>query len=644
MKLGVCWYPEHWPEADWKRDVTLMRESGISVVRVGEFAWSRFQPTQDSPLQFAWLDKAVDMLHAEGLQVIMGTPTACPPKWLVNADPSILAADSRGRPRGFGSRRHYSFSSQNFRRHCHDIVAATVEHYGEHPAIVAWQTDNEYGCHSTIIDYSENAAVAFRQWCRDQYCAIEALNEAWSNVFWSMEYGDFDEIDPPQDAVTELNPAHRLAFWRFSSEQVVSFNKEQVEILREHAPGRDVMHNFMGNFCEFDHFDVAESLDIAAWDSYPLGFLDRDNESQQSRINWLRTGHPDCAAFHHDLYRGVGKGRWWVIEQQPGPVNWAPHNPAPLPGMLKFWAMEAMAHGAELCSFFRWRQHPGGQERHHTGLLLPNGDVAPALKEVQEVAAEIVAIKQQQSQPLSSQSAVALVFDYLGNAALETQPQGQNYDPQGWTQSFYRALRRNGVDVDVVASTVDLSGYKLIVLGNATVDSPDLAKRLADCNAHVLIGPRSFSQNRDCRTPDNLAPGSLQSLIDLRVIGVESLPDTVTLAVQGFTAWRWRERVESGLSPKAKFSDGWGFHYQQGHIHYLNAQLQDSSLCEFVSERLQEAGIKMQVCGEGLRFRKQGSRQFAFNSGPDSATVSVSGETHDLQAGEYCHWDVSEKL
>lgn len=640
MKLGVCWYPEHWPESDWQRDVNLMRESGISVVRVGEFGWSRFQPTEQSPLQFEWLDRAVALLYAEGLQVVMGTPTACPPKWLVNADPSILAADSRGRARGFGSRRHYSFSSESYRKHSRGIVTAMVEHYGEHPAIIAWQTDNEYGCHSTIVDYSENAAVAFRQWCRTQYGDINALNEAWCNVFWSMEYTGFDEIDPPQDAVTELNPAHRLAFWRFSSDQVTSFNKEQVEILRRLAPGRDLMHNFMGNFCEFDHFDVAQSLDVAGWDSYPLGFLDRDKEDEKSRLKWLRTGHPDCAAFHHDLYRGVGKGRWWVIEQQPGPVNWAPHNPAPLPGMLKYWAMEAMAHGAELCSFFRWRQHPGAQERHHTGLLLSNGEAAPALAEVQELAAEIEAIE------IATESAgnlapVALIFDYLGNAALETQPQGINYDPQGWTQSLYRALRRSGVDVDILPSTAKLDAYQFVVLANATVDSPKLREHLVNSDAHILIGPRSFSQNADCRTPENLSPGCLQSLIPLRVIGVESLPDAVKLPVQNYQAWRWREHIQSDLKPAARFADGWGFHYQQGRVHYLNAQLQYSSLCEFVAERLKQAGVAVQNCGEGLRYRKHGSRQYAFNAGPAVETVIVGSEKRRLKAGEYCHWELA---
>ena len=104
----------------------------------------------------------------------------------------------------------------------------------------------------------------------------------------------------------------------------------------------------MGRITDFDHFDVGEDLDIASWDSYPLGFLlDRAGATETEKNNFLRQGDPDFQAFHHDLYRAVCGGRWWVMEQQPGPVNWAPYNPEPLPGMVRLWTWEAFAHGAE---------------------------------------------------------------------------------------------------------------------------------------------------------------------------------------------------------------------------------------------------------------------------------------------------------
>ena len=160
---------------------------------------------------------------------------------------------------------------------------------------------------------------------------------------------------------------------------VREFQRLQVDILRQLSPGRAITHNFMAGFTDFEHFEVAADLDFASWDSYPLGFLASfPLFSETHRKHFLRSGDPDYVALHHDLYRACGRGRWWVMEQQPGPVNWAPYNPAPLPGMVRFWALEAFAHGAEVVSFFRWRQAPFGQEQYHSGLNLPTGDADTA--------------------------------------------------------------------------------------------------------------------------------------------------------------------------------------------------------------------------------------------------------------------------
>ena len=161
MKLGVCYYPEHWPEAMWAGDARRMAEAGLSVVRIGEFAWSRIEP---APGQFdwGWLDRAIDTLGAAGLGVILGTPTATPPKWLVDQMPDLVAIDQHGHPRLFGSRRHYCFSHLPYRAEAVRITRTLATRYGNHPAVVAWQTDNEYGCHDTVLSFSDAARDGFR--------------------------------------------------------------------------------------------------------------------------------------------------------------------------------------------------------------------------------------------------------------------------------------------------------------------------------------------------------------------------------------------------------------------------------------------------------------------------------------------------
>ena len=160
MKLGVCYYPEHWPESQWQQDAEKMVELGISVVRIGEFAWSRFEPKKGE-YRWQWFHNAIETLSRQGLKLVLGTPTATPPNWLVQLHPEMLAKSEDGHVRKFGSRRHYCFSSKIYQDYSRQIVEKMTAEYGEIPDVIAWQTDNEYGCHSTIRSYSEAAKVAF---------------------------------------------------------------------------------------------------------------------------------------------------------------------------------------------------------------------------------------------------------------------------------------------------------------------------------------------------------------------------------------------------------------------------------------------------------------------------------------------------
>ena len=256
-----------------------------------------------------------------------------------------------------------------------------------------------------------------------------------------MELSGFDDIELPNLTVTEANPSQLLDFQRFSSDQVANFNRRQVEIIRRHSPGRAILHNFMGAFTAFDHYAVGQDLDAAAWDSYPLGFLERGPRDEAFKTRYMRVGDPDFQAFHHDLYRACGRGRWWVMEQQPGAVNWAPWNPAPAPGAVRLWTYEAFAAGAEVVSYFRWRQAPFAQEQMHEALLLPNSEPNEAYHIVAELSRELATLG---AKARTARSAVALVFDYESAWAWSIEPQGQDFSYFELVFAFYRGLRRLG--------------------------------------------------------------------------------------------------------------------------------------------------------------------------------------------------------
>jgi len=631
IRLGVCYYPEHWSEAMWEDDAQRMKALGIRQVRIGEFAWSRIEPTPGQ-YQWAWLDRAIAVLAAAGLEVVMCTPTATPPKWLIDQHPEILPVDAHGRPRGFGSRRHYDFSSPVYFQQSQRIVTLLAERYGQHPAVTAWQVDNEYGCHLTVLSYSAAAQTGFRHWLQQRYGSIDALNQAWGTVFWSAEYRSFDEIDAPVATVTEAHPSHRLDYRRFASDEVARYNRMQVDILRTHAPGRLMVHNFMQMFTEFDHYPVAADLDVASWDSYPLGALEEMWFAPEVKAQWLRTGHPDFASFNHDLYRGMSAQPFWVMEQQPGPVNWAQWNPNPLPGMVRLWSWEAFAHGAGCVSYFRWRQVPFAQEQMHAGLNTPDNRLDIGGQEAQRVAAEIELVEQQAGALSQPQGKVALLFDYAAKWLFEIHPQGADFQYQRIAFDYYSALRSLGLDVDIVPLTAKLDDYAMIVVPPLPVVPENLPTRLQASGAQVVIGPRSGSKTVSLQIPENLPPGLLQQVLPIRVWRVESLRPNVAESVAGGglhgQAYQWRDLIEAGAGvvTVAAFGDGHPAIVQAHCLHYL-ASVFDADFTRDYFERVAHAaGLTPERLAPGLRISRRSGLCFAFNYGNQACAVPHSAQ------------------
>lgn len=614
MRLGVCYYPEQWPQSWWAEDARQMVALGIQQVRIGEFCWSRVEPSA-GVFDWAWLDHAVEVLAEAGLKIVMCTPTATPPKWLVDGDPDMLAIGVDGRRRAFGSRRHYDFSSERYLQQATRITREFALRYGQNSAVVAWQTDNEYGCHDTVISHSPQAVARFRVWLKNRYESISKLNEAWGNMFWSQDYGSFEEVDSPAGTVTEANPTHWLDYRRFASDEVVRFNKAQCELLRELSPERVVVHNFMQLFTGFDHRDVACDLDVASWDSYPIGALEMFWFDAADKQRWLRTGHPDFAAFHHDLYRGMSSQPFWVMEQQPGPVNWASWNPAPCDGMVRLWTWEAFAHGADVVSYFRWRQAPFAQEQMHSGLQTPDRLIDQGGEEAALVAAELRQVPQQ----ATGRAAVALVFDYPSLWMLQVQPQGVDYDGLRLAFEAYSALRSLGLDIDIVSAKVDLSAYAMLVLPAQVLVPDSLLGALLRSQGQVVIYPRAGSKEECARIPQGLPPGSLRQLIDIRVTRVESLrpgaEETVLYRGRRQTARRWCETLDHGtrVAVDACFSNGSPAVMHQGNVHYFAAWFDLEFQRVLLRDIARKAGLEPIELPSGLRIRRRGNLLFAFN-------------------------------
>ena len=601
-KLGTCYYPEHWSRDIWKSDVIRMVELGLSWVRIGEFSWSKIEP-KEGELDWEWLDCIVELLRSHKLDIIMGTPTATPPKWVLDKYPDMLAIDELGNVRGFGSRRHYCFSHLGYRKEAERITREMVSRYGL--KVQAWQVDNEYGCHDTTLSYSQAALEGFRDWLSQKYQSPSALNKAWGNIFWSMEINEFSDIELPNLTVTEPNPAHVMDFRRYTSDQVVKFNNSQVTVLRKFSEA-PLIHNYMGRITAFDHYEVGDDLDIASWDSYPLGFLEMVSDADEKfKAKYAHQGDPDFQSFHHDLYRTVGSGRWWVMEQQPGPVNWAAYNPAPLAGMVRLWSWEAIAHGAEVVCYFRWRQAPFAQEQMHAGLLRVDNVPAPAWNEISKLNSEInsLGIIEQKD------AHIALIFDYQSQWAWEIQPQAADFDYFREIFDTYSCLKKLGVDVDVCSSNdPNLNKYKIIF-------APSLFSTneiLENCSGHLVLGPRFNSKTTEFKIPNPLPPNVMG--LDVIVERVETLRPNMSRPLKGAgSVIRWIEGISHNATVLDETKDGAPIILQQNNKTYLAACLDLTAKNKLFKKLLKDQGINYREMPEGVRQRSTKNHKFIWN-------------------------------
>lgn len=550
--LGVCYYPEQWPRKGWAEDARRMRELGLRYVRVAEFAWALIEP-REGEWDWGWLDEAVEALASAGMRVVMSTPTAAPPAWLVQQHPEILPVGADGRVRGFGARRHYDTASPVFREHSRRITRAVAGRYGRHPAVIGWQLDNEMADHDTGLSYSEASLAGFRRWLHEWHETLDGLNDAWGTTFWSQRYTDWEQAPLPNGGLDEPNPSLALDFQRYRSDTIVEFIAEQAAIVRELSPGRWITHNLMRLTPDFDHYRAAECLDFVSWDSYPTGAVAFSDLDAADRLRFARAGHPDLTGFNHDLYRGLKRGRsFWVMEQQAGQINWAPSNPLPPAGAIALWTAHAWAHGASVVSYFRWRAGLFGQEQMHSGLLRHDGTLDRGGAEVAKLDLAGLPVTE-------DRAPVVLLHDYDSLWAYDRQRHsaGASY----WAQMllFYRALRSLGVDVDIRHADADLDGYRLAVAPALVIADAGRAWRLEGwaVGARIVVGPRAGSRDPHGRAFAEGQPGPLAELLGCRVLNVDGLPPGMSVRAGGHAVGIWAESYRlAGGEAVLRYDDG----------------------------------------------------------------------------------------
>ncbi|MCS7112357.1 MAG: beta-galactosidase [Nitrososphaerota archaeon] len=513
LVFGVDYYPEYWPRSRWDRDAELMAELSFNVVRLAEFSWSRLEP-RDGVYDFGWLDEAIDILAKKGMKVILGTPTAAPPPWLVRRYPDILRMDPNGVRSPAGTRRNYCPNNPSYIMYTRRIVERMASHYRDNPYVIGWQIDNEFG-----IDpcYCDNCVEAFRDWLRGRYRDIEVLNRSWGSVFWSQEYGDWSEVQPPRPPLDMQNPSLCLDWHRFMSDSWVKYQKIQIEIIRRIASHHIVTHNLMGLYKELDYFKIAEPLDIVSFDYYP----------KRSLITDYARG-----AMAHDVMRSLKKKGYWVMELQSGAIKTS-MAPIPKPGEIRLWTFQSVARGADGILYFTWRTCRFGAEEYWHGILDHDGIPRRRFFEVKKISEDLRRVAPYiEGTSVKPEIAFTLVYDSIWAWDLELTYGGRGYyGLSSWDPAldFYRALYSKNIAVDFAdPSREDLSRYKVVfapslILMNEHIE--DKLRGYVKDGGTLVATPRTGAKDWNNVIVDSTLPGGLSDVFGIHVEEYTGLPD-----------------------------------------------------------------------------------------------------------------------
>jgi beta-galactosidase len=467
IRIGVDYYPEQWDESLWEKDIADMAALGVKAVRIGEFAWSKLEP-EEGVYDFGWMDKAIKMIAGAGMQVIIGTPTNCAPLWLYEEHPETLQCERDGARTKTGIRGHRCQTNKTFRAYVEKIVRAEAKRYAGRPEILAWQIDNEVeDSRCTCPSCTER----FQEYVKAKHHTLEQLNRDWGTSVWSGEYSSWTQVKPFVTAAVNrsdwFNPAYMLDYERFCSAMTAEYVKFQADLIREYDPKAVITTNSCFGLHLQDFRDEFRSLDVASYDNYPELRLPKDPETIYSN------------SFALDFVRGFKNQNFWIMEQLGGPMGcWMPITPQMEPGMLEGYALQAVAHGADLLSFFRWRTATTGAEMFCYGLEDHNGHANRRTRELGALAKRLEKIPGlDRTEPLAQ---VAIVYSHDAGSAFATQYQSEGFDYMKQLRAFDEACQNLGLGAAVIGEADDLSSYRIVVVPSLAIVHEGFARKLEE--------------------------------------------------------------------------------------------------------------------------------------------------------------------
>lgn len=487
--IGCCYYPEHWDENNIEYDILKIKKLGFNTIRMGEFSWSMYEK-EEGQYDFSVLLKAVNAAKKENIDVILGTPTAAPPKWLSDKYPEILCVNENGKQLHHGSRQHHNHTSEIYLKYCAAITEKMVKTFQNFDNVIGWQIDNELNCHRDA-SYSQTDNVAFGNWLKNKYITIEELNKAWGTRFWSLEYNDFSQIECPMPTTTWRNPSILTDYYLFLSDSVINYASVQTKIIRKYMPNAFITHN--GYFSNLDYKKLTEKcLDILSFDSYPVFF-------DQNEIGGGRQ-----AEYRLAQTRGCSE-KFLILEQQSGPGGQLGYlHPTPLPGQIRLWTYQSIIHGAVGVLYFRYRTALYGAEQLWHGIYDHDGEENYRSREIREISKELNRIGHIFLDN-RKQADVAILFDYQNVCCNKAESVFVDDSRQ-----IFNMLSAKNVSTDIIYSVDDLDKYKVAIIPHIAIADDKMKNKIevfAKNGGIAIISARSGTKDKNAHYRPMKSPG-----------------------------------------------------------------------------------------------------------------------------------------
>lgn len=445
---GGDYNPEQWLDMPkiLETDIERFKEARINTVSVGIFSWAKLEP-KEGVYEFEWLEKIIDRLYENGISVILATPSGARPHWMADKYPEVLRVNEMRQRNLFGVRHNHCLTSPVYREKVRLINTELAKRLGDHPAVKMWHISNELSgeCHCPLCQ------DAFRDWLRRKYKTIAALNESWCTTFWSHTYDSFEQVESPSPLGENSIMALKLDWRRFVSDQTIDFVENEIAALRAAGSDKPTTTNLMYHFDGIDYFKLAEKIDVASWDNYPTWHKKEEWETAQD------------TAFWHDVIYGLKRKPFILMESCPGATNWQSVSKLKKPGMVEAASLQSIAHGADGAMYFQMRKSRGAEEKFHGAVLDHyDGRDVRTYQEVCSTGRMLDALGEIAGARKPAEAAV--VYDWENCWAMEGSrgPRNEDMHYQESVEKSYRALRRLGLNVDIVDQRCPLDQYRFV--------------------------------------------------------------------------------------------------------------------------------------------------------------------------------------